>query len=240
MSRMKKSFLPVICWVASSVIMSACSSLPVYQNLSSDAVVVNAKKNSPELAQEFMVDIGDNLLTKVSGSYLEYKTQSVSLLTKIKFIYDEQPGLGKGKTTLLGMSTTGGNAACFNDAEYGDSLVKFCLFDEDKDGYFERGTFTGDESASLNIPYNIFSDNSKKPEKGYFRKTLSYKGLSNGKINFNYSEYSGNMVKATFSQEFSIENKPGAHILFNFKGAEIKIKQATLLNVSYEVMQHFN
>ncbi|MBA6349298.1 hypothetical protein [Colwellia sp. BRX8-9] len=239
MNRIKRRFLPVFCWVAGSVIVSACSSLPVYQNLSSDAIVVNAKKNSPELADEFTVDIGDNLLTKVSGSYLEQKTQSVSLLTHIKFIYDEHPGLSKGKTTLLGMSRSGGNAACFNDAEYDDGLVKFCLFDENKDGYFELGTFAGDESVTLNIPYNIFSDNSKTPEKGYFRKTLSYKGLSNGKINFNYAEYSSNMAKATFSQDFSIQNKEGAHILFNFKGAEIKIKQATLLNVTYEVIQYF-
>jgi hypothetical protein len=76
-------------------------------------------------------------------------------------------------------------------------------------------------------------------EKGYFRKTISYKGLSNGKINFNYSEYAGNMVRATFSQEFSIENTKDAHILFNFKGAEIKIKHVDLLNVTYEVIQHF-
>jgi len=234
-----KNFLPVVCWVSGGIILTACSSIPHYQNLSTDAVVVKAKKNSPELAQTFTVGIGDNLLTKVSGSYLENKAQSVSLLSDISYIHNERPGLNKGKTTVLGMSSTGGNAACFNDANTRDGKVKFCLFDEEKDGYFEMGSFAGEVTYSLNIPYNIFSENSKSPEKGYLRKTLSYKGLSNGKVNFNYSEYSGNMVKATLSQEFSLENQKDAHVLFNFKGAEIKIIKADLLHVTYEVVQYF-
>jgi hypothetical protein len=239
MNIMMKNFLHIAFWVSASLTLTACSSMPEYQNLSTDANVVNAKKNSPELLQELTVFIGDNLISKVSGSYLENKTQSVSLLTRVKYINDEHPGLTKGKTTVLGMSSSGGNAACFNDALYRDDLVKFCLFDVEKDGYFEMGSFTGDETYSLNIPYNIFSDNSLTPEKGYFRKTISYKGLSNGKINFNYAEYSGSMVKATFSQDFSINNTKGAHILFNFKGAEIKIKSVDLLNITYEVIKHF-
>jgi len=239
MNTMIKKFLPITFLVTSSIILTACSSMPKYQSLSTDAEVVNAKKNSPELLQEFTVIIGDNLLSKVSGSYLDNKIQSVTLLSKIKYINNEHPGLIKGKTTVLGMSHSGGNAACFNDAKYREDLVEFCLFDQEKDGYFEMGRFIGEETYSLNIPYNIFSDNSRTPEKGYFRKTISYKGLSNGKINFNYSEYAGNMVRATFSQEFSIENTKDAHILFNFKGAEIKIKHVDLLNVTYEVIQHF-
>jgi len=239
MDKIIKIFLSITFWLTGTIILTACSSMPKYQNLSTDAEVVNAKKNSPELLQEFTVVIGDNLLSKVSGSYLENKTQSVSLLSKIQYINDEQPGLTKGRTTVLGMSSSGGNAACYNDAKYRDDLVKFCLFDEDKDGYFEMGSFTGDETYSLNIPYNIFSDNSRTPERGYFRKTISYKGLSNGKINFNYSEYSGSMARATLSQEFSIVNTKDAHILFNFKGAEIKIKHVDLLNITYEVIHHF-
>jgi hypothetical protein len=239
MDTFMKNILRIVFFVTSSIILTACSSMPKYQNLSTDAEVVNAKKNSPALLQEFTVVIGDNLLSKVSGSYLENKTQSVSLLSKIQYINDEHPGLSKGKTTILGMSNSGGNAACFNDAKYRDDLVKFCLFDIEKDGYFEMGSFNGDETYSLNVPYNIFSDNSRTPERGYFKKTLSYKGLSNGKINFNYSEYSGSMARATLSQEFSIVNTKDAHILFNFKGAEIKIKHVDLLNITYEVMQHF-
>lgn len=234
-----KNILRIVFLVTGCIILTACSSMPKYQNLSTDAEVVNAKKNSPELLQEFTVVIGDNLLSKVSGSYLENKTQSVSLLSKIQYINGEHPGLSKGKTTVLGMSNSGGNAACFNDAKYRENLVKFCLFDVEMDGYFEMGSFNGDETYSLNVPYNIFSDNSRTPERGYFRKTLSYKGLSNGKINFNYSEYSGSMARATLSQEFSIVNTKDAHILFNFKGAEIKIKHVDLLNITYEVMQHF-
>jgi hypothetical protein len=239
MDTFMKNILRIVFFVTGSIILTACSSMPKYQNLSTDAEVVNAKKNSLALLQEFTVVIGDNLLSKVSGSYLENKIQSVTLLSKIQYINDEHPGLSKGKTTILGMSNSGGNAACFNDAKYRDDLVKFCLFDIEKDGYFEMGSFNGDETYSLNVPYNIFSDNSRTPERGYFKKTLSYKGLSNGKINFNYSEYSGSMARATLSQEFSIVNTKDAHILFNFKGAEIKIKHVDLLNITYEVMQHF-
>jgi hypothetical protein len=239
MNKMMKNILPAVFVITGSIILTACSSMPKFQNISTDAVVVNAKNNSPEIGKEFTVDIGDNLLSKVSGSYLVNKIQTVSLLSNIKYINDEQPGLNKGKTTLLGMSNSGGNAACFNDAKYDEGLIKFCLFDQEKDGYFEMGSFAGGETYSLNTPYNIFSDNSRTPEKGYFRKTISYKGLSNGKINFNYSEYSGSMVRATLSQEFSIENTKGAHILFNFKGAEIKIKKVNLLNITYEVLDHF-
>lgn len=239
MSKVKRKFLPVFLLGSASTILTACSSLPVYQNLSTDAVVVKAKNNSPELAQEVTVDIGDSLLTKVSGSYLENKTQSVSLLSNIKHIEDEQPGLNKGKTTKLGMSSSGGNAACFNDAKYGAGKVKFCLFDEEKDGYFEKGIFNGEESYPLNIPYNIFSENSKNPEKGYLRKTLSYKGISNGKLTFNYSEYAGNMVRATSSQDFAIAYTKGTHTIFNFKGAEIIVKKANLLQVTYEVVDYF-
>jgi len=239
MDKVKTSILPVVFCGVTSALLTACSSLPIYQNLSTEAVVVKAKKNSPELSQEFTVDIGDNLLTKVSGSYLENKIQSVSLLSNIKHIEDEQPGLKKGKTTKLGMSNTGGNAACFNDAEYGSGTVKFCLFDEEKDGYFETGTFNNGESYPLNVPYNIFSENSQNPEKGYLRKTLSYKGISNGKLTFNYSEYAGNMVRSTLSQDFSIKNQKDTHVIFNYKGAEIIIKKATLLQVTYEVVGYF-
>ena len=234
-----KSFLPVIYLGIGSMLLTACSSMPKYQSLSTDAVVVNAKENTPKLAQELTVNIGDNLLSKVSGSYLENRIQSVTLLSKIKYINGEHPGINKGKTTILGMSDSGGNAACFNDAKYREDFVKFCLFDQNKDGYFEMGSFIGKDTYSLNIPYNIFSDNNRTPEKGYVRKSISYKGLSNGKINFNYSEYSGSMVRATFSQEFSIENTKDSHILFGFKGAEIKIKKVDLLSITYEVVEFF-
>jgi hypothetical protein len=239
MQQLRKISIPTICTIYSAFILTACSSIPTFQHLSKDAVVVNAKKNTPELGQTFTLDIGENLLIKELGNYAEKTIKSVTLLIPVKGEYDEYPKLSKGKSTELGMSNTGGNAACFNDAKYQGGKVRFCLFDEAKDGYFEMGSFSGEETYSLNVPYNIFSDKSKTPEQGYLRKTLSYKGLSNGKINFNYSEYAGNMVRATLSQDFSIQNKKDAHILFNFKGAEIKIKEATLLNVTYEVIQHF-
>ncbi len=239
MQKSRKISISAICTIYSALILSACSSIPTFQHLSKDAVVVNAKKNTPELGQTFTLDIGENLLIKELGSYAEKTIKSVTLLTPVKGEYDEYPSLNKGRTSNLGMSNSGGNAACFNDAKYQGGMSKFCLFDEEKDGYFEMGSFSGEETYSLNIPYNIFSDKSKTPEQGYLRKTLSYKGLSNGKINFNYSEYSGNMVRATLSQDFSIQNKKDAHILFNFKGAEIKIKKANLLNITYEVIQYF-
>lgn len=234
-----KKSLHVFFLVSSGILLNACSSMPIYQALSTDAVVVNAKKNTPELTQEYTVDIGENLLVKESGSYLENKTQSVTLLATINYVYEEQPGVTKGKTTALGMTLTGGNAACYSDAQYRNSTIKFCLFDEDKNGFFEMGSFNGAENYALNIPYNIFSDDSQTPEKGYVKKTLSYKGLSNGKINFNYAEFSGNLVRATFSQDFSIENQKNAHILFNFKGAEVKIKKVDSLHITYEIIQYF-
>jgi len=239
MQILRKIKAPAIFVLYSAMVLTACSSIPTFQHISKDAIVVNAKKNAPGLAQTFTVDIGENLLTKELGNYAEKTIKSVTLLTPVIGQSDEYPSLNKGKTTLLGMSESGGNAACFNDAKYQKSVIKFCLFDEEKDGYFEMGSFNGEARYSLNVPYNIFSDVNKMPEKGYLRKTLSYKGLLNGKINFNYAEYSGNMVRATFSQDFSIQNKKNAHILFNFKDAEIKIKKANLLNVSYEVMQYF-
>jgi hypothetical protein len=239
MKKLLNISLPAICTISIGIILSACSSMPTFQHISKDAIVVNEKKNSPELTQEFTVDIGENLLVKESGSYAKQTIQSVTLLAPIEYEDDERPGLNKGKTTTLGMSNSGGNAACFNDAKYRDDTIKFCLFDEQKDGYFEMGSFNGEEAYSLNTPYNIFSDNDKTPEKGYLRQTLSYRGLSNGKINFNYAEYSGNMVRATLSQDFSIESKKDAHILFNFKGAEIKIKKVDSLHINYEIIKYF-
>ena len=81
-----KNILRIAFFVTGSIILTACSSMPKYQNLSTDAEVVNAKKDSPELFKEFTVVIGDNLLSKVSGSYLENKTQSVSLLSKFSIL----------------------------------------------------------------------------------------------------------------------------------------------------------
>ncbi|NQZ22652.1 MAG: hypothetical protein HRT53_11410 [Colwellia sp.] len=239
MQKLQKIFIPAICATFSAIILTACSSMPTFQPISKDAVVVNAKKNTPELGPDFTLDIGENLLITELGNYAEKTIKSVTLLTPVRGEYGEYPSLIKGKTTALGMSDLGGNAACFNDAKYQGAMSKFCLFDEEKDGYFEMGSFNGEATYSLNVPYNIFSDINKTPEKGYLRKTLSYRGLLNGKINFNYSEYSGNMVRATLSQDFSIQNRKDAHIVFNFKGAEIKIKKANLLNVTYEVMQYF-
>ena len=89
MQKLRKISIPVVCAIYSALILTACSSIPTFQHLSKDAVVVNAKKNTPELGQTFTLDIGDNLLIKELGSYAEKTIQSVTLLIPVKGEYDE-------------------------------------------------------------------------------------------------------------------------------------------------------
>jgi hypothetical protein len=226
--------------IAGALLLNACSSTPIYKSISQDAEIVVANKNTPSLVQDVSVNIGQVVLMKESGTYSENKIQTVTLLNKLTYEYLEHPGIGKGKTTALGITDSGGYAACFNDAQYNDRHIRFCLFDENKDGAFEEGSFEGTSIDGLKTPYKIISESQHTATTDYVKQTLTYKGLLNGKIVFDYSQYAGNMAKATFTQPFSIKNQKDVRIIFNFKGAEIIVKKATSTNITYEVIKHFN
>lgn len=70
-----------------------------------------------------------------------------------------------------------------------------------------------------------------------FSQTITYLGLSGGKLNFVYREYSDRILRDAFTQEFSFDYKPGEQ--YRFKNAVFTVHEATHSDIDLTVSSYF-
>jgi len=83
---------------------------------------------------------------------------------------------------------------------------------------------------------NIRFVKSPLEDKENFVQEIVYSGKSAGRLKFVYREYSDSLIKPDFFQDFEFDSATG---LVQFKGAELKVIEATNEKVTYEVIRSF-
>ena len=74
-------------------------------------------------------------------------------------------------------------------------------------------------------------------EKDSFQQTIEYTGNIDDNLNFIYSEFNHGFARDAFTREFQIDYAKGD--VAAYKGAIIKIHDATNVNIAYEVIRNF-
>lgn len=226
--------------VAVLALLSACSSAPSYIEIPSQPKKVVGDKVSPILKKDNLAESGSVILSKETGHVIHATGNVVTLTSDIVYLFGNNPGLKAGSKAPLGKSSTGANAACFNEALYDQQQTNFCLFDEDGDGVFEIGSYLDYTAFDISASYQVDSKVVGNASESFIKQTLSYKGLKDKKLTFNYAEYRGDSHIAIVSQDFQINFQKGVHIGFNFKGAELVVKDANNLSIIYSVEKAFD
>lgn len=72
----------------------------------------------------------------------------------------------------------------------------------------------------------------------YFRQELIYNGKVGNAVRFLYRELSGGYMRDAFTQEIQYDLSEGSEI--GFKGARLKVLNATNRSITYEVSKHFD
>ena len=70
-----------------------------------------------------------------------------------------------------------------------------------------------------------------------FGQTLTYLGVSGGKIRFSYDEFSGELARPAFKQEIELDYAPEQP--YAYKNARFVVHEATPMGIRYSLLQNF-
>ena len=87
-----------------------------------------------------------------------------------------------------------------------------------------------DKEVEINNQYFIYNLNS-------FQQSIEYAGRDGDNLKFTYSEFTDGFARQAFTREFQVDYSKGD--LAAYKGAIIKIHDATNVNIVYEVIRNF-
>ena len=82
----------------------------------------------------------------------------------------------------------------------------------------------------INDHYFIYTENT-------FQQSIEYAGRDEDNLKFTYSEFTDGFARQAFTREFQVDYSKGD--VAAYKGAIIKIHDATNVNIVYEVIRNF-
>ena len=87
-----------------------------------------------------------------------------------------------------------------------------------------------DKDIEINDRYFIYTENT-------FQQSIEYAGRDEDNLKFTYSEFTDGFARQAFTREFQVDYAKGD--VAAYKGAIIKIHDATNVNIVYEVIRNF-
>jgi len=90
-------------------------------------------------------------------------------------------------------------------------------------------------ASEINIMY---TSNDLCVTKNSFQQVIEYNGKSNGVLNFTYREFTQDMVRASFTTNFTMDLSEGN--IIGYKGAQFKVISATNRSINYMIISNFN
>ena len=70
------------------------------------------------------------------------------------------------------------------------------------------------------------------------QQVIEYNGRSGKVLNFTYREFSGDMIRNSYTTDFTVDLEHGDMVMY--KGAQIKIESATNSQIKYKLIKNFN
>ena len=196
--------------------------------------------NVPTLNTETEVYLGDRMLIQRSGSYRDCVTpkQRYTLKKLGGWRYEFKGGEPLCKRDASDKDYYAVYDSVFNGK--GEPYPMAIRLSDDKNGLFKLCWRAGGfNSACVNKIKKdeltvgetfIFRENS-------FQQTIEYAGKSGNIAKFLYSEFEDNFARQVFNREFQLDLSEGD--VTAFKGAIIKIHDATNIAVKYSVIRNF-
>jgi len=188
----------------------------------------------PTLNEQHSTKRGGIMSHHETGFYLSTLTKDIELTEDVRSSTNDYPSIKSGTKVKLSKDSTGILGACFEQAQYKSTNVRFCLLDNNSNGFFNQGVFDGDLIENLNIPYKVNTTEVKSNYSEQVRKQLVYRGITVDTIKFTYLEFHDDMDKPSLKKDFTIGIHHGSHILFDYHGAHFKILKADNVNILYE------
>lgn len=203
----------------------------------------------PPIGEERSVEIGDTLMEKAKiyeydGIFLKDKVSRGDGFLTVKIVIPPGELAGKKQDKkyryyysdesvidqTLGMVSYGNGGLCI---PHDKTKNIYCFYDFGSgDGSSVRRLWAF-KPGQLEIEPTTVTD-VKSP---YYKQELIYNGRSEDNLRFLYREYTGDHLRAPFSQE--IQYDLSQTDIIGFKGARVQIIEATNFNLKYKVLKSF-
>jgi hypothetical protein len=220
--------------LALSVSSINAQEVPLYELITS---------NVPELGEKTEVYLGDRMLEQRIGEYRECiipKKTFEKTITMRNYLWSakaNQPICKKEADSKIYYSN-------YQMVEGGTGPHIARVIENDKTyelhiGLMQRrATFPNNlrfkninkNDIEINDRWFIYQENS-------FQQSIEYAGRDGDNLRFNYSEFTDGFARQAFTREFQIDYSKGD--VAAYKGAIIKIHDATNVNIVYEVIRNF-
>jgi hypothetical protein len=196
--------------------------------------------NIPELNTECSRELGETLLDKgfvTSGPAIEMPSDVNFRRINLKFT------LGAGSYGAVRENDTYTfyypSANTVTEKEIPSLLIGYRMRKSDGklDGFYSLdGTYFASADPVDEIPEFEFGT-VQALNKPSFRQQLIYNGMSDNNLKFLYREFSNHYARAPFSQEVQYDLEESS--IIGFKGARIKVLDATNRQIRYKVLASF-
>jgi len=195
--------------------------------------------NVPALNEEAEVFLGDRMLVQRTGSWRECITPKESYIKKRigGWVYE----LKADEPICKEQASSKGYFATYDSVKSSGSpyRMEIRLKKDKKDFYKLCWVEMGFNSACVKKLSKdllevgetfVFSENS-------FQQTIEYAGKSGSILKFIYSEFKDGFSRESFNRDFQVDINEGDIVAF--KGAVLKIHEATNFSIKYSVIRHF-
>lgn len=219
------------------MLLSGCATGPSYPPISISTDVIRA----PAVGQVSRTRLGDSLLEYARSSTYpalridDFHRYTFCLFTievdaqkaPAKFLHPEEGKLFQASIFI--------NAAKNPNSRAPSSTWIYKAYQDDSSGYFIKSpTGCGADKAVVQKIEEIQAIDVESPS---FKQELVYNGRVSDNLKIIYREYSNNMARGAFSQEAQYDLSKSDIIAF--KGARLRILDATNEAIEYEVLSHF-
>jgi len=198
---------------------------------SSSAMVKVVDVTTPTLEQESTAYLGEALISKANGFY----TDVLKLGSAIGHYSEINAGVYCRVPETNDFITHNRSAVVLkngfgNIIDYSNGVT---FSSEDNEVCATTGSCYDSNEISIQYKENSFCESVNS-----FKQVIEYAGRSGQTLKFIYREYSNSLARSSFTTEFSMDLSEDDVI--GFKGARIKINDASNSNINYSILKTFN
>ena len=215
-----------------SLCVSACASLPPSQKFTVE------DKSFPSLNVATTQELGDTLVSYIRATSAPSfrPVGTPDCFQNLEGVYG---GMISKQGVLKPISET--KRYDFYETTGSAPAVRFCY---DKEKVRWRAADGMGKCDAIALPSWFCAEGSFEPAtyvdltQPNFRQELIYNGKVGNAVRFLYRELSGGYLRDAFTQEIQYDLSEGSEI--GFKGARLKVLNATNRSITYEVSKHFD
>ena len=214
--------------VSLAVILTGCASTPI-----KTTPISYTSHSVPALNAPAKATLGERMLMQATGYYAD----SITVQALDAYAADIPQTTTFYRAGGLNMfSSDAANTVVVNNG-YGTplSFTNSIIYDVGADKFCIHAMLCY-SSKEASFTYN--AEKTLKIQPNSLQQVIEYNGKSGDVLKFTYREFNDSMARSAFTTDFTMDLSEGSEI--GYKGAVIKVIEATNRHISYVVVSNFN